>query len=320
MGICWYKFIKRIQSAASHKYIVVAFLITVVLPSLGVVLFLDGIAKYNLATYEKKDRAFNTVTIFAGSNDSEITSMMILASKYLAIERDKGWMGCMIDLISNDHVMALEFVLKSEIKYVGFINYTSCLYFNCSWNSGPFSTINVAYASLSNETHIRINLDWLILEKTSYDKEVVSIGFDNPFFYNDLYKEHYPIGNVYYPVIKRLEINIRHDWNLFSPLITPQPTQLFFEDYGGWQMISVNWVFDYDMPISSVQAAFQSAALSSEKDIIIFRSGMYQAFGTSMIIGGLTDVLLMLRKYLLRKRQKKSNHFSLNENKPLAIG
>jgi hypothetical protein len=315
MGMRWRQIRRGIQNAMSYKYIVAAFLLTVVLPSSGVFLLFDGIAKYDSAIYEKRDRVFNTITIIAGGNDSEIASMMIFADKHQAIERGEGWMGCTIDFTSNDQVMALEFLLKKEIKYVHALNYTSCLYFNYSWSySGSFSTLNVAYASFSNETHIRILFDWRILERTDYDKEVVSVSFSNPFFYNDLYKEHYPIGNVYYPVIRELVIDIHHDWNLFSPLTIPQPTQLLFEDYGGWQETSVCWIFDFDKDISSVQAAFQSAALSSERDAVIFRSGLYQAFGISMIIGGITDALLLLRKYLLRRKQEKSKHSPLAED------
>lgn len=308
MDIRWRQILKRILNAASNKYVAVAFLLTIVLPSSGVFLFLHGISEYDSATYEKSDRVFNTVSIFAGGNDSEITNMLIMADKSHAIEQGKGWMGCTIDFKSNNHVMALGFNLKGEIKYVHAFNYTPSLLFDWSWNySGFSSTIDVAYASFSNETNIRIIFDWRILEKISSDKEMASISFDNPTPLNDLYKEHYHIGNVYYPVIRELAIEIRHDWNPLFSLIIPQPSQLLISDWGGWQDKTVRWVFDFDKEISSVQAVFQSAELSSERDGTIFRSGLYQAFGISMIIGGLTDVLLLLRKYLLRRRLDESN-------------
>jgi hypothetical protein len=304
MGIRWRQILRRIWNAASKKYVAVAFLLTIVLPSSGMFLLLHGISEYDSATHEKRDRVFNTMSIFAGGNDSEITSMLIMADKSYAIEQGQGWMGCIIDFKSNNNVMALEFNLKGEVKYVQVLNYTPSLFFDWSWNySGSFSTIDVAYASFSNETDIRIDFDWRILEKISSDKEMASISFDNPSSLNDLYKEHYHLGNVYYPVIRELVIEIRHDWNPLFSLTIPQPSQLLITDWGSWQDKTVRWVFDFDKKISSVQAVFQSAELSSQRDGTIFRSGLYQAFGISMIIGGLTDVLLILRKYLLRRRR-----------------
>lgn len=312
----WRQILRRIRNAASNnKYVAVALLLTIVLPSLGVFLFLHGISEYDSATYEKRDRVFNTMSIFAGGNDSEITNMLIMADKGYAIEKGKGWMGCTIDFKSNNNVMALAFNLKGEIKYVHAYNHTPSLFFDWSWNySGSFSTIYVAYASFSNETNINIIFDWRILEKMSSDKEMASISFDNPTPLNDLYKEHYHYGNLYYPVIRELMIEIRHDWNPLFSLTIPQPSQVLIADYGGWQDKTVLWVFDFDKKISSVQAVFQSAELSSERDGTIFGSGLYQAFGISMIIGGLTDVLLLLRKYLLRRRLGESNRPPLIED------
>lgn len=283
---------------------VLAVILILILPIAGIVVLLFGIGDYNSATFEKTETVEGNMFFLIDNNATVIKEMKVVLDEKLATTQypAEGWLGVVIDFTTMGEHMYLSLDIPQEISHVYVHNYSRCdiFWYNWKYNTDSDSSeISMIYNSSStNEGHFRILFDWKAFEKIAYDKKRVTIPFDNPYFGKPLFSDFIPIASFYLPKIERLVIQAESAMTLDSSLTTPQPSYLYFSATGE---TSATWVFDADRETSSVQAVFQNPALSAEKENLVFRAGLYIAFGTSMIIGGIREILSATRKYTLKK-------------------
>jgi len=276
--------------------------IVCILPLAGIFLFVVGMEDYSSVTFEKASTGPpGDMTIIADGSTAVIDEMKL--SIYIpSIPSSREWVFAHIYITSSCENLSLHFQM-GETSNVNFYNSSKFEVFSHSWNydspSGT-STMDLSYGSSSCvENRFAIFFEWKILESITYDKRRVTINFVNPGVSsrNSLFAEPiHVILDRYIPKIEELIIGIGSDLVLDSSLTNPQPSYVYFPPPSE---TSVSWVFGANREASSIQVVFQHPWMSTIKNTLIFRSGLYIAFGTSMIIGGVTEIMAIIRKYLL---------------------
>lgn len=285
------------------KYIIVIWIILfAIVPFSGLFLFYNGLSDYNSVTFEDKTNELKHVFFLVDSNTSTIDRLSILlVEKFTRSDRPSGdWIHTIIEFNTTSQDFSLHISLPNEIESVNWINYTSYqnFTFESEYNAeSDSSRIYVAYITSENESRTRIWFDWQISNKITYDKRRITIPFGNPYFGSTLFSEQTLLGGRYIPQINNLIIQIQTNSTLDASLTIPPPSYVYFTDQGE---TSVTWIFDERREVSSVQSVFQNLAASSEKDQNLFLAGLKIAFGSSMIIWGITEGFAILRKKLLK--------------------
>lgn len=274
-------------------------MIIIILLTTGCFLLFFGISEYSRVTYESLSSPRGIVIL--GDNDTIIEDMKIYVSEsYRVIYYEEGWIGAIIDFNSSCKTMNLFFSMPGKIDYAHAINYTktSFFYFNPSYNSSTDSSgLFLSYISSEDKNRMRIDFDWKIYEKISYDQWKVEIAFVNPYYGSPLFQEvQSAYGLVWFPEIDKLTIQIEVNHPVDLSYTNPQPSYYYLLD----GRTSVYWTFDSRREISSVQAVFKDPVLSKLKSDTIFRSGLFTALGISIIFWGLKEVIDFLKSKEIR--------------------
>lgn len=263
-------------------------IVIVVLFVIGGFLLLTGMSQHGQVIYESS--ATTSGIVILGDNDTVIENMKIVVSAPLASHVEHGWMGTIIDFNSTCPEMNLAISLPFETDFWSFSNVSKTSFFHTEsyYNSSTDSSfLFVSYVSLENNTRIRIDFDWKILQKASYDQERVRIIFSNPYYGKPLFQELLSVyGLNWIPEIDQLTVQVQAFNSVDFSDSVPQPSYYYVIDGES----SIFWTFDNNREVSSIQAVFKNSTLSRSKFDLTFQSGLLIAFGTSTLLWAVKEV------------------------------